>query len=165
MPILRESIVWVPLYLFLVLFGYYNFGIKGIYWMLAAIVTITFSNFISSDVIKELVDRPRPCRDSMLEPGARLLLNRCPTSNSFTSSHATNHFTLAMFIYQTLKQVAKWAKWFFVWAFVIIYAQVYVGVHFPIDVIAGALLGCGIGVITANLYIYRFGLLAPKTQV
>jgi undecaprenyl-diphosphatase len=161
-PFIRESVLWVPLYLFLGIFGYVNFGRKGLYWILAAIVTVLISNYISSDIIKNMVDRPRPCSDSLLEDGARLLINRCPTSGSFTSSHATNHFALAVFVFLTLKHVAKWSVGFLIWAFVISYAQVYVGVHFPVDVIGGALLGCSIGYFTANFLIFKSGSLQTK---
>ena len=62
------------------------------------------------------------------------------------SSHAANHFAMAMFIYSTLKNyIGKWLGLLFVWAFFIAYAQVYVGVHYPIDVICGGLFGSVIG--------------------
>jgi undecaprenyl-diphosphatase len=155
----------MPLYLFLILFGYYNFGNKGLYWIGAAIATVVLSNFISSDLIKPYFNQLRPCRETMLEPAARLMVKYCPSSGSFTSSHATNHFALAMFIFTTLKHYAKWTKWFFVWAALICYAQVYVGVHYPIDVIYGAALGSFIGYIGAKLFNIKTGLLQPKAQL
>jgi membrane-associated phospholipid phosphatase len=161
MPFLRESIVWVPLYLFLIIFGYINFGKNGLFWILGAIITVIISNYISSDIFKVWIDRPRPCRDSMLEPGARLLINRCPSSGSFTSSHATNHFAVAVYMYATLKHIAKWAIWFFAWALCICYAQVYVGVHFPIDIIGGIFLGAMVGYTMSLVFNHKFGFLQP----
>ncbi len=162
MPLLRESIIWVPLYLFLIVFAYKNFGKKGLYWVAAAAVTVIISNFISSDVLKPLYDMPRPCRDANLEPSAILRISRCPGSGGFTSSHATNHFALATFIFLTLKHIATWAKWFFLWAFSICYAQVYVGVHYPIDVIGGAFVGICIAIFTAQIFNAVNGLLQLK---
>jgi membrane-associated phospholipid phosphatase len=164
MPFLRESVVWTPLYLFLIAFAYINFGKNGLFWILGAIVTVVISNFISSDIIKVITDKPRPCRDSMLEPGARLLVNRCPGHSSFTSSHATNHFAVAMFIYITFRHFVNWSIWFFIWAFAICYAQVYVGVHFPIDVIGGAILGCSIGYTTSTFFNFKLGMLKLPIQ-
>jgi undecaprenyl-diphosphatase len=64
-----------------------------------------------------------------------------------------------MFIYQTLKRVSKWWGMVFTWAAVICYTQVYVGVHYPLDVICGGLLGCGIGAFMAYMYRRQIGLI------
>jgi membrane-associated phospholipid phosphatase len=163
LPFVRESVVWVPLYLFLVVFGWVNYGRKGYFWMLAAIATVVIANFISSDIIKVVFYRDRPCRDLLLDPVANLLINRCPISSSFTSSHAVNHFSIAMFLFQTMKYSVKRTWLFFIWALLIVYAQVYVGVHYPVDVIFGALIGCTIGYTTAAVFNYRAGILTLKT--
>jgi membrane-associated phospholipid phosphatase len=166
MPLLRESMIWIPLYIFIILFAYKNFGKRGIYWTLAAVVTVIFANFISSDILKPLYDLPRPCSDANLEPVAILRINRCPSSGGFTSSHATNHFALATFIYLTIKHIAPWTVWFFLWAFSIAYAQVYVGVHYPIDVIGGALVGSFIAIFASMLFNFKNGLMLvqPSTK-
>jgi undecaprenyl-diphosphatase len=152
MPVLRESIVWVPLYLFLAVFAYQNFGKVGIYWMLGAIATVCISDLVSSGFVKNYFNAPRPCRDSFYDYTVNLLINRCPGSGSFTSSHATNHFAFAGFTFFTLGHVVKWTRWLFLWAFSICYAQVYVGVHYPIDVVGGTLLGITIAMFTSNLF-------------
>lgn len=82
-----------------------------------------------------------------------------PQSSSFTSSHAANHFAMAVFFYCTLsKHIGKWALLFFVWAAVIAYAQVYVGVHYPIDVACGGLIGIVFGYLSARLFNKFYGL-------
>jgi membrane-associated phospholipid phosphatase len=162
MPLLRESMIWIPLYLFLIIFAIKNFGKQGLYWTIAAAVTVILSNFISSDILKPMYDLPRPCRDANLEPSAILRISRCPGSGGFTSSHATNHFALATFIFLTIKHIAVWVRWFFVWAFSIGYAQVYVGVHFPIDIIGGTLVGVTIAIFTAFIFNSINGLLKLK---
>ncbi len=162
MPIIRESMVWVPLYIFLIIYAYLNFGKKGLYWILGAAITVILSNFISSDIIKPFYDLPRPCCDSMLQPSATLRINRCPASGSFTSSHATNHFAIATYIFISIKHLVKHIYWVFIWAFAICYAQVYVGVHYPIDVIGGAFLGIFIGMLCASIFNFKNGLLALK---
>jgi membrane-associated phospholipid phosphatase len=50
----------------------------------------------------------------------------------------------------------------FVWAFIICYAQVYVGVHFPLDILGGAILGTSIGYGMSILYEKQFGTLSLK---
>ncbi len=91
------------------------------------------------------MQRPRPCQNEALKEEVRLLVP-CGSGYSFTSNHATNHFALAVFFAGTLGVFFKRWRWLlFLWAALVAYAQVYVGVHYPLDVAAGALLGMTIG--------------------
>lgn len=157
---MRESELWVPFYLFLLVFVTLNFRKKGWWWAAYLIMTAIISDLISSKLIKDtLVMRIRPCSDPLLADSVRFIANYCPTSSSFTSSHACNHFALAFFIYRTLRHTSRWWSLVFVWAFLISYAQVYVGVHFPLDVTCGALIGSIIGWQLSRLFRYQFGTL------
>lgn len=158
-PVYRESITWVPLYLFLFLFMIFNFGAKAWPWILFLIVTVTLCDQISSAFVKDFFLRPRPCRDPFFSDSVRLLMNRCPSSGSFTSSHATNHFGVTVFMAITMKDYFKRANaLLFFWAITICYGQVYVGVHYPLDVIGGAGLGTLIGWGVATFYKNKIGL-------
>lgn len=161
LPYLRETLFWVPLYFFLLLFVVGNFGIRGWWWVLGVILCAGLSDIISSHVIKNNIMRVRPCRDITIAEQIRFFVLYCPRSSSFTSSHATSHFAQAMFFFLTLKQImGKWSWLFFVWAFSIAYTQVYVGVHYPFDVFCGAILGCGIGFLIAKLFNNKIGKLS-----
>jgi len=82
------------------------------------------------------------------------LLVHCGRAYSFTSSHAANHFAIAVFISLTLGLLYSWIKWpLLLWAGSIAYGQVYVGVHYPLDVIVGSLVGIIIGYLVAKLYL------------
>jgi undecaprenyl-diphosphatase len=156
---MREASVWVPLYLFFIVLVWLNFGIKGLWWILVAICTAALSDMISSSFVKGNILRLRPCRDTELAHQVRILANYCPINSSFTSSHATNHFAFAMFVVATLKKhTTRWLNLLFWWAGIICYAQVYVGVHYPLDVLCGALLGCGLGGLTALFFNKKIGL-------
>ncbi len=145
LPFLRESELWIPFYLFLLVFITVNFSLKGLWWAMTLGMTGILSDLISSHLIKQFIFRYRPCRDPVFSEHVRFLVNYCPMSSSFTSSHACNHFAAATFIFLTLRQTTKWWALVFGWAFVIAYAQVYVGVHYPFDILGGAILGCLIG--------------------
>jgi len=158
-PLWREAITWVPLYLFLLLFSLLNFGNRAWPWIVGILVTISLCDQISSHLIKPLVNRARPCHDLQLVDNIRLLLEYCSDSRSFVSSHATNHWGVAFFIYLTMKPYfKKWGLLFFFWAATITYGQVYIGVHYPSDVLAGALIGTCIGCLLAWIFNKRFGL-------
>jgi undecaprenyl-diphosphatase len=84
----------------------------------------------ASGLLKVAVDRARPIDHPLIER---------PTSSSFPSGHATTSFacaaTLAPF-------VSKWeAVCLYMLAAAISYSRVHVGVHYPLDVLAGAALG------------------------
>lgn len=142
----REAEFWIPFYLFLLVFVTMNFGKKGWLWSFYLVMTVIIGDLISSHLIKDhLVYRLRPCGNPLWADSMRFLANYCPGSSSFTSSHACNHFAMAVFIFRTLRKTSRWWWLVLAWAFTISYAQVYVGVHYPIDVISGGILGSLIG--------------------
>jgi len=159
MPWLRNALLWYPLYLFLVLLVLINFRKTGWIWLFYAAGTILLCNFISADILKENVVRLRPCNEPSYRGWIHVLVGYRPQSYSFVSSHASNHFGMAMFFYSTLRgQFKRWPFLFFVWAFGISYAQVYVGVHYPLDVTCGALIGILIGYLTGRSFHRNYGL-------
>jgi undecaprenyl-diphosphatase len=154
----REAIFWTPFYFFLLVFITSNFGKKGLWWALGLLSLVAMSDIISSHVIKELVNRPRPCRDQFMAHQVRFLARNCGLNGSFTSSHATNHFAIATYLYMTLRKLSPWWSLGFLWAGLIAYAQVYVGVHYPFDVLCGALLGSVLGYFAARVFDHQIGL-------
>ncbi|MBS1512995.1 MAG: phosphatase PAP2 family protein [Bacteroidetes bacterium] len=159
MPLMRNAEMWYPFYLFLLLFVTINYGKKGWWWVLFFVFTVSTANFISSSIIKEHILRLRPCNDPSIAGWVRVLVGYRPQSSSFTSSHATNHFAMAVFIYATLKNAfGKKLLLIYLWAFMISFAQVYVGVHYPLDVTCGALIGILIGYLCGKLFNHQFSL-------
>jgi membrane-associated phospholipid phosphatase len=157
-PWWREANTWAPLYLFLIVFALLNFKQKAYPWILFATITVTITDQLNSTFIKNWIARPRPCRDEFFMSEVRLILNNCSGGYSFPSSHAVNHFGFAMFLFITLRPILKnWGWLFFLWAATICYGQVYVGVHYPVDILCGAVLGCGIGYLTATFYNKKIG--------
>jgi membrane-associated phospholipid phosphatase len=164
MPWLRQSLMWAPLYLFLIVFAIQNFKAKGGRWVMYVMLTASISDLTSSRLIKNYFARPRPCNEPAMQQALHFLVNHCPGGFSFTSSHATNHFAVAAFIYFTGRHLfGTKLRLFFVWAASICYAQVYVGVHYPFDVLCGALLGTFIGYLMSILFNKYFKLSLPAT--
>jgi undecaprenyl-diphosphatase len=95
-------------------------------------------------VIKEWVARPRPCHlvhGEQVVQGLHLLVN-CGGGKSFPSSHAVNNFAVAT-VFSRYYRRGSWA--FFSWAALIGLSRAFVGVHFPSDILGGALIGTGVG--------------------
>ena len=160
MPHWRDKKTWVPLYVLLAGLAVYRFRWRGLYFILAAVLTVGVADTLSSKVMKPTFERVRPCNNETL-PIAVVQRGGCGGGYSFTSSHATNHFAVAVFIALTLGGVYRWMRWpLLLWAGSIAYGQVYVGVHFPLDVLAGALLGSLIGYGLAKAYLSQ-----PRLQL
>jgi undecaprenyl-diphosphatase len=100
--------------------------------------------------MKETVARVRPCR--VIE-GLRLILP-CPASFSMPSGHASSSFAFAVpLFYLTRKYIALiWRLYPLVLAAMVAFSRIYLGVHYPTDVLAGALLGSMIGLCLSILY-------------
>ena len=152
MPVVRDKWTWLPAYLFLLAFMLMNFGRRGAVWVLFFIFSIVVSDLASSRLIKYHVKRLRPCHTEHVAERLDMLVS-CGGKYSFTSSHACNHFAMAAFIFFTLGVLFRRIRWPVMgWAALIAFAQVYVGVHYPLDVIAGGLLGTMIGGLIAWYY-------------
>jgi len=159
MPLVRDQRAWYPFYFLLLIYVIVKFKWKSLPFIVLAVATVACADLVSSHLLKDLIGRIRPCHEDRLAGIMRLRVGYCPNSGSFTSSHAVNHFSLATFFYACLKPYFRqWALLFFLWAALICYAQVYVGVHYPGDVLGGAVLGAGIGLVFYGLFrkYYRF---------
>lgn len=168
LPWWRDSTAWYPLYLFLFVFMLMNFGWRSWPWILFIALNVTITDQLSSTYLKQWIPRLRPCQDPNMIGHVRMLLNHCSGGLSFPSSHATNHFGAAVFIFCTLRNyLENWSYLFFFWATSVSYAQVYVGVHYPTDVLGGAIIGSIIGYFVAFIYNKKIGLpeLRPANAV
>jgi undecaprenyl-diphosphatase len=165
MPFMRYAYNWAPLYLFLAVFALLNFKAKGAWWVLFFISTVALTDLTGNFLFKQNFDRIRPCGDPDFFMHVRLLVRNCSTGHSFISNHAANHFGLATFFFITAKPViGKWAAIGFAWAALIAYAQVYVGIHYPFDVLAGAVLGFVFGTVMGTTFNKRYGIAIFDSQ-
>jgi membrane-associated phospholipid phosphatase len=152
MPWWRDKKFWIPAYLVGAGYLVWKYKLKSIFFILSIALTIGISDTLSSKVIKKTVKRPRPCRNEVLAQDLNLLVH-CGGGYSFTSSHATNHFALAVFLITLFGWMKKrWKYLLLFWAASIAFGQVYVGVHYPFDVIAGAMLGALVGWLSARFF-------------
>jgi len=128
-------------------------GTKGKYAVLVLAFGILFSDQLNSSVAKFILARPRPCH---VLQHVHLLVG-CGSGYSFPSSHAVNNFCGAVILAFFFPQAAVWLYTF---AGVVSFSRVYVGVHYPADVIGGAVIGicCGLIMVTLFLWIEHFTL-------
>jgi undecaprenyl-diphosphatase len=113
---------------------------RGAVALLALGVAIALSDQISASIMKPLFDRVRPC---FAHPEVvRLVLEKQARSASLPSSHAANNFAAAVVLWSLHRRLGIGML---VLAALLSISRVYLGVHYPGDVLIGALLGAGIG--------------------
>ena len=162
-PAIRNKYFWLPLYVLVIFWIIINHHIRKVLLILSLLgLSIFASDTISSKLIKFQVQRPRPCHILNMDP---VVIERvqCGSGYSFPSSHAANHFCLAAFITSIFGDyMRRWKFVWWIWASLIAIAQVYVGIHYPLDILGGAVLGIIVGM-SMGKFCYR-KISAPSAQ-
>ncbi len=148
---------WIPLYAIIIFFIIKQFGWRSITVLLAIALVITLSDQLASGLFKPFFQRLRPCHEPALQALVHLP-GKCGGKYGFASSHASNTFGLAVFLVLLWRNKSPWIYLFLLWAAVVAYSRIYVGVHYPADILVGAILG----VIAAKLVFTLWQKLPPK---
>lgn len=151
---------WIPLYL---LFAYLILTKKPkkenrqkfftVLLMLLFVLALT-------GITKEWVGRLRPSVDENVNTLIRIV--KASNGFSFFSGHSAFSFSLTTILVLFLKQKYKWIWAFYIWPVFLALSRIYVGVHYPIDLIIGAI----VGILSANLFAgiyYKF--IAPDSSL
>ncbi len=148
MPPVRDKFFWIPMYAIIAILISIKYKWKGLTLILILGLNFAASDQISSAVVKPAVGRVRPCNDEQFSESVHLRIEKCGAGKSFTSSHATNTFAFAVMCCLLFRRKYRWvAPIALFWASLVSYAQIYVGVHYPLDILGGALLGSVISLI------------------
>lgn len=130
---------WVPLFVFFFFLIFSKFPKKeAIYTALTIIVLIIFI-LVATDLTKEYFGRLRPNNNMEINSLIRVLKN--PSSFSFFSGHASSSFSITTLMVLFLRKKAKWCWIFYIWPILFSLSRIYVGVHYPVDIIVGAIVG------------------------
>lgn len=141
---------WIPVFI-VVLFFFFKFlgWKKGVFLLFFLAVFIAFSDqFVN--LIRAIFERLRPNNDPEIQNKLRTLID--PQNFSFISGHATTSTAVVFFAIKTLKDYTKNIYIFTLFPLFFAYSRIYLGVHFPIDILTGILVGCFIGFGGAKLF-------------
>ncbi len=144
---------WIPLYLFLFILFFVSFPWKkamliSMFLILSFVATMGFTF-----LVKTMSLRLRPNNQPELRDLIRILQE--PTNYSFFSGHASASFVASTFVVLWFKKKHAWIYLIYAWPVLFVMSRIYVGVHFPSDLLVGAL----VGILFAHIF-YRLSLLA-----
>ncbi len=137
-----DKLFWIPFYavLLIILIGLYKKF--TIYILLAITATITICDQTASGLLKNLFKRFRPSHEPALAPFIHLSKAGAGGNYGFVSSHSANAFGLVTFLFFLLPAKYNWLKIVLLfWALLVSYSRIYNGVHYPFDILGGALVG------------------------
>ena len=158
MWIISAKTTWIPLYLLLIgllVWRYRKPTLTTVKWLekvpvcvvmiVVIVLAVGAADFIASGILKDLVARPRPTRVPQLEGVLHLVNNYRSGQYGFVSSHAAN--TMACGVLFSLiwrKKIATIGL--MLWVAMNCYSRMYLGVHYPLDIIGGLLVGALVAV-------------------
>lgn len=147
---------WAPLFLFVFFIIIKTYGWKRGGLMIASMIVLVAFSDQFTNLIKNSVQRLRPNNDPEISHLLRTLIN--PQSYSFMSGHATTSTFFSVYVILLLEKKYNWAYFIFIFPLFFAYSRLYLGVHYPIDITVGIL----IGILFANIYYFFYKKLDRK---
>jgi undecaprenyl-diphosphatase len=150
--------IWVP---FIGHFFWHSYKLNGKratwFFGLFLLLTLMATDVTSSYLLKNIVNRLRPCRDPELLSLIYSFGQKCGGKYGFVSSHAANSVALVLFSLRSLTFQKKWIYFLWIIPLIVAYSRVYLGVHYPGDVVGGALVGTLWAMIFSVFYKSAYG--------
>lgn len=161
MWIISGKLTWIPLYIGLLILVYTALKHKKnfIYFFIIGALAIGAADAIANYGFKHTIKRYRPSHHLDLSEKLQFYTHENGEEYrggqyGFVSGHATNSFAIAVFFGLFFFKIAKKRIFYLLllWAIIVSYSRMYLGVHYPSDIIAGAILGSTIAFLTHKVF-------------
>lgn len=139
--LLTNQIAWAPLFVFIIYSLIKKYQMTAIWYLIGIAMVVLLSDQFVSAFMKPFFSRLRPSHDADLSTLVHIVNGYKGGPYSFASSHAANSFGIALYLWIAIKKEVKWIWILFAWAFIFSYTRIYLGVHYPGDILVGAMVG------------------------
>lgn len=129
---------WLPFYLIIIFYIVKIYRSKSVLILVLLALTIFASDQLSV-LLKESFQRLRPVYEPEIQHLVHNVLRKGGL-HGFVSSHAANSFAIFIFTSRIFKNRGYYYLLLF-WAILVSYSRIYSGVHYPLDILGGAVLG------------------------
>ncbi|NAY92477.1 phosphatase PAP2 family protein [Muricauda sp. JGD-17] len=148
--IVTNIYTWIPLFILFIVVIYLKFPQREATYKVLTVLGLLVFILALTHFTKLSVARLRPNNSEEINTLIRIL--HTPVDYSFFSGHASSSFSLTLLVYLFLRKKAAWALVFFIWPVLFALSRIYVGVHYPSDLIMGALVGVCSAVVFYKLH-------------
>ena len=144
--LITDIATWTPLFvLFFVLIMIQYRRREGLLISLTVLILLLVTHLLT-DFSKDFFERLRPNNDQQIRDLIRIL--KYPQSFSFFSGHASTSFAVTTLVFLFLRKDKGWLSLLFLWPLIFSFSRIYVGVHFPSDLLVGAVVGTLLAFVT-----------------
>ena len=153
MWIISAKTTWIPLYLLLIVLLVYRYRQPApttVKWLqkvpacvvmiLTIVAAVGLADFIASGILKDWVARPRPSRVPELEGVLHLVNGYKSGRYGFVSSHAANTMACGL-LFSLIWRKKITTISLMLWVAANCYSRMYLGVHYPLDILGGLIVG------------------------
>ena len=141
---------WIPFFLVLLYLVYKKIGVKSTLYLLLFVTLLLVVTDQTTNLFKVTFQRLRPCNNPEINSIIRLV--KPSNSFSFFSGHAANSMATMTFLFLILKKQYRYTFLIFLFPLIFAYSRIYLGLHYPLDILTGYLVGATFGFVTYKLY-------------
>ncbi len=142
--------IWIPLFIGIIAIIFWKYAAKVGSWILLLYTAMLTVLVVFMFIVKNTVARLRPNNDENLNQIIRIIKE--PTDFSFFSGHASFSFSVVTLTVLLLRRQLPIIQVLWLYPILFSYSRIYLGVHYPVDILVGAVIGFLFAVVFHRLH-------------